>query len=69
MPVLDHDVHPSTVQGLDHRYGCWSLPGDLHHAMSDRCRYDMSLGDAKCEGCSHRGKGEAYDAEIRRNGR
>lgn len=22
MPVLDHEVHPSTIQGPGHRYGC-----------------------------------------------
>ncbi len=24
MPVLDHDIHPSTQVGKDHRYGCWN---------------------------------------------
>lgn len=24
MPVLDHEIHPSTQQGADARYGCWS---------------------------------------------
>ena len=28
------------------------------------CRYDMSLTDDKCEGCEHRGSGEAYDKKI-----
>ena len=68
MPVLDHGTHPSTVIGPDHRYGCWNLPGQLNHAMSDRCRYDMSLTDQNCEGCTHRGKGEAYDKLIREKG-
>lgn len=24
MPVLDHDIHPSTQVGKEHRYGCWN---------------------------------------------
>lgn len=24
MPVIDHDVHPSTMKGPDFRYGCWN---------------------------------------------
>lgn len=38
------------------------------HLMSTDCRYDMSLTDIKCEGCQHRGSGEAYDAMIRSQG-
>lgn len=26
MPVLDHDIHPSTRIGPEHRYGCWNRP-------------------------------------------
>lgn len=26
MPVLDHETHPSTQRGEDHRYGCWNKP-------------------------------------------
>lgn len=36
--------------------------------MSMECRYDMSLKDVKCEGCEHRGSGEAYDAKVRAKG-
>ena len=25
MPVLDHEVHPSTQIGKDYRHGCWNL--------------------------------------------
>lgn len=35
------------------------------HVMSNDCRYDMSLTDRKCEGCEHRGSGEAYDQSVR----
>ena len=67
MPVINHDVHPSTVQGLNHHYGCWNLPEYLDHAMSNRCRYDMSLKDRYCADCVHRGKGEAYEESVRRD--
>lgn len=33
--------------------------------MSRECRFDRSLQDPWCEGCKHRGSGEAYDARIR----
>jgi len=33
--------------------------------MSRECRFDMSLKDPWCEGCCHRGSGEAYDAKVR----
>lgn len=26
MPVLDHEIHPSTQHGADFRYGCWNRP-------------------------------------------
>lgn len=26
MPVIDHPVHPSTIQGQDARYGCHNQP-------------------------------------------
>lgn len=32
---------------------------------STECRYDMSLTDPACEGCIHRGSGEAYSQSIR----
>lgn len=68
MAVLIHPVHERTKIDGGHRYGCWNLPGDLKHAMSDRCMYDLSLSDASCTGCMHRGKGEIYDARIRNEG-
>lgn len=37
----------------------------IPHVMSRECRFDMSLKDPRCEGCKHRGSGEAYDARIR----
>ncbi len=33
--------------------------------MSRECRFDRSLQDPWCEGCKHRGSGEAYDAKVR----
>lgn len=68
MPVLDHDTHESTVIDDKHVYGCHSLPEDLNHRMSNRCRFDLSLSDPSCTGCQHRGKGEAYDQMIRKKG-
>jgi len=37
----------------------------IPHVMSRECRFDRSLQDPWCEGCKHRGSGEAYDARIR----
>lgn len=68
MPGLDHEIHPSVRHGPDFRYGCNGLPAELNHRMSDRCRYDLSLKDAGCTDCPHRGKGEAYDAMVRSRG-
>lgn len=68
MPVIDHPVHPSTVRGPGHRYGCWNLPKELNHRMSNRCQYDLSVTDPCCSGCMHRGEGEAHDALVRQEG-
>lgn len=68
MPVIDHDVHPSTMKGPDFRYGCWNLPAALNHRMSDRCRYDLSVSDPNCTECKHRGSGEAYAQSVREQG-
>jgi hypothetical protein len=69
MAVLDHPVHERTKIAADHRYGCWNLPRELNHAMSDRCRFDLSLTDPSCTGCQHRGRGEDYDATVRKGGK
>jgi hypothetical protein len=37
--------------------------------MSKECRYDMSLMDGRCEGCTKRGQGEEYDQRIRSDGK
>jgi hypothetical protein len=42
---------------------------EVRNVMSTECRYDMSLKDAKCDGCEWRGSGERYDEEIRSRGR
>jgi len=82
MPVLDHEVHHSVKHGEDKRYGChnraayadgytastWGTPSQVKNAMSRECRFDMSLKDPWCEGCKHRGSGEAYNERIRLNG-
>lgn len=39
------------------------------YVFSTNCRFDMSLKDPACEGCEHRGSGEKYAEEIRRNGK
>ena len=41
----------------------------IDNVMSGECRFDMSLKDSACEGCEHRGSGEKYAEEIRRNGK
>ncbi len=80
MPVLDHPVHPSTMTGPEHRYGCWNREAfkseyvhqsciaytTVKDRMSRECRYDLSLTDPACTDCKHRGDGEAYDASVRR---
>lgn len=35
------------------------------YTMSRECRYDMSINDPRCDGCKHRGSGEAYANKIR----
>lgn len=44
----------------------WMERVKIPHVMSRECRYDMSLKDKQCEGCKHRGSGEAYDAKVRK---
>ena len=44
----------------------WMERIKIPHVMSRECRFDMSLKDPWCEGCKHRGSGEAYDAEVRK---
>ena len=80
MPVLDHEVHPSTKKGPEYRYGCWNKPrpGNLVNLggnfglrlfrMSRDCRYDMSISDPNCTDCKHRGSGEAYAESVREAG-
>lgn len=41
----------------------------IPHVMSRECRYDMSLTDARCGGCKHRGSGEVYANKIRKAGK
>ena len=43
----------------------WMERVKIPHVMSRECRFDMSLKDPWCEGCKHRGSGEAYDARVR----
>lgn len=40
----------------------------IRTVMSRTCRYDMSLTDARCTGCKHRGSGEEYDSMVRSKG-
>lgn len=81
MPVEDHAVHEMTRFDDTKRYGChnrgayagaymahpWAATGGkwAEYRMSRECRFDMSLRDPWCEGCKHRGSGEAYDAKVR----
>ncbi len=52
--------------GFDGPRQRWSW---VPHKMSRDCRYDMSLRDPKCDGCKHRGSGEAYDKKVREEGK
>ena len=36
----------------------------IPHVMSRECRYDMSNNDSRCNGCKHRGSGEAYAKKV-----
>jgi len=81
MPVVDTPVHEKVKQKEGFRYGCHnkerpvkgspvvSGPGSWPYVFSTTCRFDMSLKDSACEGCEHRGSGEKYAEEIRRNGK
>lgn len=37
----------------------------IPHVMSRECRYDMSMTDKRCDGCKHRGSGEAYSKKVK----
>lgn len=41
----------------------------IPHVMSRECRYDMSNGDPRCDGCRHRGSGEAYAKRVTEAGK
>jgi len=84
MPVENHDVHESVKIDSSFRYGCHNRKpyaysyvaspwGNnrmiVNHVMSRECRFDMSLRDPACDGCQHRGSGEAYDAKVRAEGK
>ena len=43
----------------------WMERVKIPHVMSRECRYDMSNKDTRCDGCKHRGSGEAYADRIR----
>lgn len=40
----------------------------IKYVMSRECRFDMSLTDKWCEGCKHRGSGEAYNEMVKTKG-
>lgn len=84
MAVLEHEVHEKVKIDSSFRYGChnrkpfqdsyvaapWGNSRQIvKFVMSRECRFDMSLRDPACEGCKHRGSGEAYDAMIRAQGK
>ena len=57
---------PNRAAGTDGYKPTWWLERvRVPFTMSRECRFDMSLRDPRCEGCKHRGSGEAYDARIR----
>lgn len=42
---------------------------EVRFANSHNCRYDLSLSDSACKGCTHRGSGEIYAEKIRSIGK
>ena len=57
---------PNRAAGTDGYKPTWWLERiRIPFTMSRECRYDRSLKDAWCDGCKHRGSGEAYDAKVR----
>lgn len=46
----------------------WMERVKIPHVMSRECRYDMSLADARCDGCKHAGSGERYSAMVSARG-
>lgn len=60
---------PNRAAGTDGYKPTWWLERvRIPHVMSRDCRYDMSLTDARCTGCKHRGSGEKYNAMVRSQG-
>ena len=82
MPVEDHEVHEKVKIAENKPYGChnvdrnsegylgspWGTAKFIAHVMSTECRYDMSMTDPRCDGCKHRGTGEAYAKIVTENG-
>ena len=61
---------PNRYQTSDGYQAVYKLEAKfIPHVMSRECRYDMSLTDVKCDGCNHRGSGEAYAEKVRANGK
>ena len=60
---------PNRAAGTNGYQPVWFLERvRIAHTMSRECRYDMSLTDARCTDCKHRGRGEKYAARIRATG-
>lgn len=60
---------PNRAAGTDGYKPTWWLERvRIPHVMSKECRYDMSLKDARCEGCNHAGSGERYAAMVSAKG-
>lgn len=55
--------------GFDEDIGIRQLWKRIDYTMSNECRYDMSLTDIKCDGCRHRGSGEAYSDKVKEIGK
>lgn len=63
---MDAYYAPNRAAGTDGYKPTWWLERiRVPFVMSRDCRFDMSLTDAACEGCKHRGSGEAYVARVR----
>jgi hypothetical protein len=56
----------SGTDGLSGSHPSWVWIDD--NGSTD-CRYDLSLKDERCEGCTKRGQGEEYDQRIRSDGK
>lgn len=67
-PFMDAYYAPNRAAGTNGYSPVWFYERvRIPHVMSRECRYDMSLTDNACDGCNHRGTGEAYAKHVKDN--